>query len=162
METIGIKDVLTLRTSAGNISPSDWEAVTFVCKHMENLSRFYLNDIRSDCLKEIVKLLQRRCIDQLILSGSVGSRDVKVEHVFGALMNECTVNHKHANLTWLKLSDFELSDHIVSIILPFFENGHANHLKVLNLMYNKISSTGISKLLKSLTVNIFGAYISGS
>ena len=150
-KTIGIKDVVTLRTSAGNISPSDWEAVTFACKHMENLSRFYLNDIRSDCLKEIVKLLQRRCIDQLILSGSVGSRDVKVEHVFGALMNECTVNHKHANLTWLKLSDFELSDHIVSNILPFFENGHAtSHLEVLNLSSNEISSTGISKLCKVL------------
>ncbi len=35
---------------------------------MENLSRFNLNDIGSDCLKEILKLLQIRCIDQLTLS----------------------------------------------------------------------------------------------
>ncbi len=74
--------IVTLRTSAGDISPSDWEAVTFVCKHMENLSRFNLNDIGSDCLKEILKLLQIRCIDQLTLS----ARDYfGVEHVLGVL-----------------------------------------------------------------------------
>ena len=149
-KTTGIKDVSALFSGHDNISPSDWEAVTFVCKHMENLSRFLLNSIRSDCLKEILKLLQRRCIDQLTLR-VYGSRTVGGEHIFGALMNECTVvNHTHANLTLLDLSGFELSDDIVSNILPFFENGHASHLKELNLMDNGISSTGISKLCEVL------------
>ncbi len=39
-KTTGIKDVSALYSGHDNISPSDWEAVTFVCKHMENLSRF--------------------------------------------------------------------------------------------------------------------------
>ena len=145
-KTTGIKDVVTLRSRIRNISPSDWEAVTFVYKHMQNLSRFNLNNIGSDCLKEIVKLLQKGCIDQLTLSGLVGRPTVGVEHVFGALMNECTVNHTHANLTLLDLSAFGVSDDILSSILPFFENGYASHLKVLKLIDNEISSTGISKL----------------
>ena len=150
-ETTGIKDVVTLKTGLDNISPSDWEAVTFVCKHVENLSSFILFNVGSDCIKEIVKLLQKRCIDQLTLRGLYGSRSIEVEHVFDALMNECTVvNHTHANLTLLSLTDFELSDHIVSNILPFFENGHASHLKELSLIDNEISSTGISKLCKVL------------
>ena len=148
-ETTGIKDVVTLKTSDDNISPSDWEAVTFVCKHMENLSRFLLNSIRSDCLKEILKLLQRRCIDQLTLQFMHRVRD-KVEHVFGALMNECPFYHTHANLTFLDLSTFVVSDDILSNIWPFFENGHASHLKELNLARNEMSSTGISKLCEVL------------
>ncbi len=150
-KTTGIKDVVTLKlTYNDNISPSDWEAVTFVCKHLENLSSFELDGIHSDCLKEIVKLLQKRCIDQLTLSGVYGSLTVGVEHVFGALMNECTVNHAHANLTSLQLRGFEMSDDILSSILPVFENGHASHLKVLELVGNEISSTGISKLCEVL------------
>ncbi len=151
-KTTGIKDVVTLKTVDDNqISPSDWEAVTFVCKHLENLSSFYLTDIGSDCLKEIVKLLQGRCIDQLTLRGFTASRNVGVEHVFGALKNECTCKHPHANLTWLELAGLGVSDDILSnILLPFFENGHANHLKGLNVTNNEISSTGISKLCEVL------------
>ncbi len=151
-ETTGIKYVVTLKTGYDNISPSDWEAVSFVCKHMENLSRFNLKYIGSDCLKEIVKLLQKRCIDQLDLHLLSRSHvEVHVEHVFGALMNECLVNHTHhANLTLLDLSEFVVSDDILSNILPFFKNGHASHLKVLNLESNEISSTGISKLCEVL------------
>ena len=150
-KTTGIKDVVTLKTSVtDNISPSDWEAVTFVCKHLENLSRFDLTCIDSDCLKEIVKLLQRRCIDQLILGGFTASHYVGVEHVFGALMNECACKHPHANLTWLKLANFGVSNDILSNILPIFENGHANHLEILDLWRIEISSTGISKLCEVL------------
>ena len=148
-KTTGIKDVVALNTGNGYIPPSDWEAVTFVCKHMENLSSFNVDDDLSDCLKEIVKLLQIRCIDELTLSGPYGSRDV--ERVFGALMNECTVNHTHANLTLLELTYFEVSDGILSSILPLFENGHASHLEILSLKAgNMISSTGISKLCEVL------------
>ncbi len=148
-KTTGIKDVVTLKTGVNDdISPSDWAAVTFVCKHMENLSSFNVDDERSDCLKEVVKLLQIRCIDELTLSGRYGS---DLERVFGALMNECTVNHTHANLTLLELTFFEVSDGILSSILPLFENGHASHLEILSLKAgNMISSTGISKLCEVL------------
>ena len=155
-KTTGIKDTVTLYAGPENISPSDWEAVTFVCKHMENLSRFFLTGISSDCLKEIVKLLQRRCIDQLTLVGLSRSRNVGVEHVFGVLMNECTVNHAHTNLTSLTLSHFGVNDDSLSIsILPFFENGHASHLEILDLTGNGISSTGISKLCEVLDSHHF-------
>ena len=151
-KTTGIKDVVTLNTGDDDIFPSDWEAVTFVCKHMENLSSFNLKDILSGCLKEIVKLLQRKCIDQLALSRLFKSPDVEMEHVFGALMNECTMNHTHANLTSLELSEFGVSDDILSNILPLFENGHASHLEILSLSGNGngISSIGISKLCEVL------------
>ena len=149
-KTTGIKYAVTLKTSIDIISPSDWEAVTFVCKHLENLSSFNLIGIGSECLKEIVKLLQRRCIDQLILRGIIASHYVGVEHVFGALMNECTCKHPHTNLTWLELAGFGMSDDILSNIWPFFENGHASHLEILDLSRNGISSTGISKLCEIL------------
>ncbi len=84
------------------------------------------------------------------MSGLLGRPDVGVEHVFGALMNECTVNHTHANLTLLELTTFLVSDDIFSNILPFFKNGHANHLERLSLTCNTISSTGISKLCEVL------------
>ena len=152
-ERTEIKSVLGLCTGSDDISLSDWEAVTFVCKHMENVSRLFLDRITSECLKEILKLLQIRCIDQLSLGVSPRSRDVEVpvEHVFDALMNECSVNHTHhANLTSLGLSTFVVSDDILSNIWPFFENGHASHLEVLDLTSNEISSTGISKLCEVL------------
>ncbi len=160
-KTTGIKGVVTLRTGTDYVSPSDWEAVTFVCKHLDNLSSFKLSGIRSDCLKEIVKLLQRRCIYQLDLTfGLFGGRNVGVEHVFGALMNECPFYHTHANLTLLDLTKFVVSDDSFSNILPFFENGHANHLKGLNLTSNEISSTGISKLCEVLDSEHFVELVS--
>ncbi len=150
-ETTAIKSVVLCHvTQPFDISLSDWEAVTFVCKHMENLSSFDLSSIGSDCLKEIVKLLEKKCIDQLTLTGGLfGGRTVGVDHVFGALMNKCTVDHTHANLRFLALYYLWVGDDS-SNVWPFFENGYASHLEILNLTGNGISSTGISNLCEAL------------
>ncbi len=42
-KTTGIKDTVTLYAGPENISPSDWEAVTFVCKHIENFIKIFPN-----------------------------------------------------------------------------------------------------------------------
>jgi hypothetical protein len=41
-ETIAINDSVELRTNTYNLSPSEWAAVTFVCKHMKELANLTL------------------------------------------------------------------------------------------------------------------------
>ncbi|CAB3978598.1 NACHT, LRR and PYD domains-containing 14-like [Paramuricea clavata] len=156
-KTTAIKDVVKLYTDLDdNISPSDWAAVTFVCKHMDNLASFNLRSMGSDCLQEILKLLQKKCIHQLWLRMLDRSRDVDVEHVFSALMNmECTVSHTHTNLTWLTLNNFCMSDKVLSKIRLFLKNGHGSHLEILNLSANKLGPSGIYKLCEVLNNNHF-------
>ncbi len=149
-ETTGIKDVVALCTGTDNISPSDWEAVTFVCKHMENFSSFNLS-IRSDCLKEILKLLQIRCIDQLTLNLSPRSSGAEVERVFGALMDKCTVNHTHhVNLTSLKLFNFVLSSTGISKLCKALDSEHFVELTSLDLSCSKIEDEQAIVLFNTL------------
>jgi Leucine-rich repeat (LRR) protein len=42
-----------------------------------------------------------------------------------------------------------MSDEVMTKIYPFFKNGHASHLQQLNLIQNKITASGISKVLDS-------------
>ena len=131
-------------------SPSDWEAVNFVSKHINNLSRFVIATGSSDCLQEILKLLQNRCVSQVTLA-FVGTDEVEVEHVFNALTDtQCTRNHKHTNLTSLTLQRFCVSDKVMTKIYQFFKNGHASYLQQLTLNWNNISPSGISKVCEVL------------
>ena len=83
-----------------NLSPSEWAAVTFVCKHMKNLANFtLLGSPDKDCLPEIVVLLRKRCLNEL----KMGAK--KIDEVLGALIKlDCTLDHKHTKLTSLELS----------------------------------------------------------
>ena len=57
-----LKDVESLNGEFFGLSPSDWVAVNFVSKHINNLSRFVMETKSSDCLRGILKLLQNRCV----------------------------------------------------------------------------------------------------
>ncbi|CAB3980977.1 NACHT, LRR and PYD domains-containing 14-like [Paramuricea clavata] len=59
-ETTAMNDSVELltRLRVYNLSPSEWAAVTFVCKHMKKLAHLILLEFASDCLPEIFGLLQ--------------------------------------------------------------------------------------------------------
>jgi Ran GTPase-activating protein (RanGAP) involved in mRNA processing and transport len=146
-----LKDVQELNSEDIYTPPSDWVAVSFVCKHINNLSRFYLPIMSSDSLQEILKLLRKRCISQLSLTASSESNEIEVEHVFNALLDaECARNHKHTNLALLTLKWFYMGDNVMAKTYQFFENGHANHLQKLDLNFNGIGASGISKFCEVL------------
>ena len=132
------------------LSPSDWAAVNFVCKHINNLSRFEIREVRSSCLQGILELLQNRCMAELDLI-SYGACDVVVERLFNTLKDmQCTRNHTHTNLSSLKLFMFSINDRVMAKINHFFTNRQASHLKLLNLRGNNINSRAISKFCKVL------------
>jgi hypothetical protein len=68
-EKIAMNDVVSLiyvppDNALTGFTSSDWAAVTFVCKHMKQLSALDLNLSHSskECHLEVMKLLQQRCI----------------------------------------------------------------------------------------------------
>ena len=132
------------------LSPSDWAAVNFVCKHLNNLSRFRLRELGSNCLQGILELLQNRCMAELVLLSHVNG-DVEVERLFNTLKDmQCTRNHTHANLSSLTLYLFSVNDRVMEKINHFFTNRQASHLKLLNLRGNEINSSAISKFCEVL------------
>ena len=126
-------------------SPSDWAAANFVCKYINNLSRFVLEGVGSDCLQEILKLLQNRCVAELWL-GFIDTGDVEVEYVFNTLTDmQCTRDHTHTNLSLLTLCGFSVNDQVMGKISHFFITRQASHLQRLVLTSNEISPSAISK-----------------
>ena len=147
-ETTGMNNAIALSTHQfHNLTTSEWEAVTFVCKHLENLNKFYLYGVsRLDCFQEVEKLLQRRCINTLELFDT----EVEAGHVFSALIKlNCKLNHNHTNLTLLSLQTrLSLTDVELSDMYSFFSNENASHLKTLHLSL-EMHSRAISKLCKA-------------
>ena len=145
-ERTPLKDVKCLRVpSIVHLAPSDWAAVNFVCKHINNLSRFDVSEVRSNCLQGILELLQNRCMTELKLM-SDGTGDVVVERLFNTLKDmQCTRNHTHTKLSSLTLGMFSMNDQVMAKINHFFTNRQASHLKLLNISVNKINSNAISK-----------------
>ena len=143
-----IKDAVELIAVAShNISSIDWEAVTFVCQHLNTLTRFVLNN--GNCFEEMFNFLKGRCTYELTFSRSGENMDINAERVFMTLMNsKCTLKHEHVNLTVLGLHGF--TDEDLTNVFTHFEHARAGHLAVLNLTDDKISSKGISKLCEFL------------
>ena len=133
---------------------SDWAAVTFVCKHMKQLSALDLNLSHSskECHLEVMKLLQQRCIKELTLTvKGFGSSYLAVKHVFVTFMNSrCILNHEHSKLTELRLQYSHITDECLSIICEFFKSGHARCLRALDLESDEINTRGVSTLCEVL------------
>ena len=153
-ERTAIKDVECLVTDyRDHLTPSDFVAVNIVCKHIHNLSRFQMRDVGSNCLWEILKLLQNRCIAYLNLAVITVTEadDAGIEDVFDALRDsKCTRNHRHTNLEVLALQWFFISDEFMTKIYPFFKNGYASHLRSLELSLMEINPIKISKFCEVL------------
>ena len=147
-ETTDMKNVRRVwNTDSYKLSPSDWAAVTFVCKHLENLVELELDEP----LQEIEKLLQGRCLNALILR----ARNTKLEagRVFSALTKlNCKLNHSHTKLTSLSLFDTGRAMNHLSDIYSFFSGDNASHLKKLMLDF-EMRSSDISELCKAFNNN---------
>ena len=154
-ETTAINDMVQLHTASGfyDLSPSEWVAVTFVCKHMKKLENLILSQITADCLPEILGLLRKVCLNKLEISRItyIPFEDL-INEVFNALMKlNCTLDHKHSKLTSLAVRNYPmLSETGLPIVCKFFENGHASQLEQLTLTSNWIISNQISKLCEVL------------
>jgi Leucine-rich repeat (LRR) protein len=149
-EATAINDSVELLTHPRfyNLSPSEWAAVTFVCKHMKKLANFKLIELAADCLPEILGLLRKRCLSQLEMYERYDHVVAdEIEQVFSALMElNCTLNHEHAKLTSLTLGRFRMTETGLPIVRKFFENGHASQIEQLTLSSSGIHSHQISKL----------------
>ena len=148
-ETTALKDVIKFDGYECYFPSSDWAAMTFVSKQMKKLAVLELRcgDIEG-CLQNVRELLQKRCIKRLTLYADY---DSEIEHVFSALIkSNCTLDHKHNQLTSLKLESFSMTDTGLSNIRAFFQNGHARHLERLDLVFNEIGPFEISTLCEVL------------
>ena len=143
-ETTALNDVVTLDDANYRASASEMAAVSFVCKHMKNLTSLNLRPTNAGSFQVVLELLQKRCIKQLELFR------LSLTCVFSALIQlNCTLNHEHTKLTSLKLRGFSITDKELPNMRMFFENGHASHLQILHLS-SHASLFGISKLCEDL------------
>ena len=130
-------------------SPSDWAAILFVCKHLNQLKHFSVSAHvfeNLDCVLEITKLLQHRCIETLeFIACRISHVQEVLKYLLRPLTTECRMNHEHSKLSYLNLSRNKITDDDVSILTEFLENAHGVCLKNLDLSGNEITSVGISK-----------------
>ena len=148
-ETTALNDVVMLDSANYRASPSEMAAVSFFCKHMKNLASLQWKLVNAGSLQIILELLQKRCIKQLELCGFFEL--VNSEHVFSAFIKlNCKLNHKHTKLTSLTLGYFSITDEGLPNMCMFFKNGHASHLEMLDLSYQKRGLFDISKLCEAL------------
>ena len=151
-EAPGIKDLVKLEIGT-NLSPTELAAVTFVCKHMEELANLKLSALTADCLPQILGLLRKICLNKLEMALELYGRVAdELDQVFSALTElNCTFDHEHTELTTLTLYNFELTEAGLPIMCNFFENGHARQLEELALQdIDGLQSHGISKLCEVL------------
>ena len=143
-----IKDAVKLIAVENySMSSIDWDAVTFVCQHLNSLTRFVLDS--GNCFKEMLNFLKGRCTYELTLRRFDENMDINAERVFMTLMNsKCTLKHEHVNLTVLGLHGF--TDEVITNVFQLFGHARASHLAVLNVAHDKISSKRIAKLCEFL------------
>ncbi|CAB4043138.1 Hypothetical predicted protein [Paramuricea clavata] len=151
-ETTTLNDVVKLHNGLYHVSPSDWAAVSYICKHMKNLANLVLSTTVDEYyLLEVLQLLRKRCLNQLQLSGGRFDTVIDVERVFSALMElNCTLDHKHTKLTSLTLHDFGMTETGLLMMCRFFRNGYASQLTCLDLNCIGIRTHEISELREVL------------
>jgi hypothetical protein len=111
---------------------------------LKNFASLELEPTNAGSCQVVLELLQKRCIKQLRVC------ELTSERVFRALIKlNCTLNHEHTKLTSLKLRPFSITDEELPDMCMFFENGHASHLKILDVSFGK-SLFWISKLCEAL------------
>ncbi|CAB3999040.1 NACHT, LRR and PYD domains-containing 14-like [Paramuricea clavata] len=154
-EATAINDLVELVASTlfYNLSPSEWAAVIFVCKHMKNLANLELSNVSADCLPG---LLRKRCLNKLVMHVKTRGPYAKpeayeIDQIFSTLVElNCISDHKHTKLTSLTLVGFRMTETGLPIMCNFFENGYASQLEQLTLKRNRIDSHKISKLCEAL------------
>ena len=154
--TSPLKRVTKIEKYTSGLSPSDWAAIVFVCKHLNFLTDLTLGNIMNiGCLLEIAKLFHHRCIESLEVFHLLSIPSVQVaaelEHLFSAVTtSQCRIIHEHCKLARLKFSYCSITDACVSNLAEFFKSGREICLKELHLNGSPITSRGISELCKVL------------
>ncbi|XP_028413219.1 NACHT, LRR and PYD domains-containing protein 3-like [Dendronephthya gigantea] len=145
------------------LSSSEWAAVIFVCKCIKELKviEIVAPDWSEECYREFCVLLQQRCIKELVLvrpSMLMGDRIFSYfislfpgGLLFKALKNlKCTLDHEHSKLTKLNVRGLFTWDENLSMIVEFFEHGHASCLKTLGLGKCRLTLLEIGVICKVL------------
>ena len=143
--TSALKGVTCIEAS--RLSPTEYAAMVFVCKHLNFLASLTLRQPDFDCLLEVTKLLRERCIEKLSLELPIFDHvELGLEPVLSALTDsECCINHEHSKLTQFTLNYFNITDAGVSSLIEFLlKNAHRICLQELELKHNNITSCGIS------------------
>jgi Ran GTPase-activating protein (RanGAP) involved in mRNA processing and transport len=151
-EKTDLKLLARLHSSNTFLSASDWEAVTFVCKHLKNLVDLEFTDTSRNAnpFMSVGKLLEQKCLERLVLATGKNTSTELAKEVLDAMMkSNCPFTHEHAKLRHLCLT-ICMTDECVSYLCAFIKNGHASHLQVLKLSNNGITSNGISQLCEVL------------
>ena len=138
-ETTILNDVVELFSIVFvELLPSEWAAVTAVCKHMRKLALLDLHCHNKDSLPGVQQLLQKRCIKKLKLDNSARSQ-TGMDHVFSALTKvNCTLKDRDTctKLTLLRLTGYSTTEEDSSNLRTFFLNGHGSHLEKLDITVN--------------------------
>ncbi|XP_028413144.1 NACHT, LRR and PYD domains-containing protein 3-like [Dendronephthya gigantea] len=145
------------------LSSSEWAAVIFVCKCIKELKviEIVAPDWSEECYREFCVLLQQRCIKELVLvrpSMLMGDRIFSYfislfpgGLLFKALKNlKCTLDHEHSKLTKLNVRGLFTEGENLSMIVEFFEHGHASCLKTFGLGKCRLTLKEISEICKLL------------
>ncbi len=151
-----LKDVTMIWSFRNTLSPSDWAAVAFVCKHLSNLTHFLVLTQTLHSSVEATRLLKERCIECVTFNHS-GLGDLGLEHLLSALMkSECHVNHQHSELTELTVGVNGITDSGVLHLTEFLKSSHGSCIKQLDLAGNKVTPCGIAKLCEVLDSEVCG------
>ncbi|XP_028399245.1 uncharacterized protein LOC114522702 [Dendronephthya gigantea] len=128
---------------ADSFSSSDWEAVTFVCRFMKNLTILDLDPMGEDGLQEVIKLLQKRCLKELTLLQQQSKRGgCLTEQVCESLTKlDCKLAHSCAHLVSLKLKCRLKDDTSLSNTCAFFKRDRASYLKKLHFGITRTSDS---------------------
>ena len=140
-ETTEISGEVNL-TIDNSLSPDECAAITFSVQMMKNVVNVFCFNLTKALFEEVLKFLQRRCVNSLRLGWSKHFGD-EPERMWGTLSQAttvCTIEHKHSKLT-LELTNVDLSSFFKGL-----ETGNLNQLKSLSLHRCTISSHQIKIL----------------
>ena len=162
------------------LSPDECAAITFSAQMMKNVVNVFCLDLTKTLCEEVLKFLQRRCVNSLNLHYYFG---IEPERIWDTLATTvCTIEHKHSKLTTLELTDVGflssffkdlepgnlnqlkslsldrcwISSHQIKTLCDVFNNGHCTELRELTLSNGRIADEDASVFYETLTDGLRG------
>ena len=157
--TSTLKDVTTMVYIPDEecLPSSDWEAIAFVCKHLNNLTELELHSIgHLECVKSILKIVEGKFIQSLsFFSCNCGDSVLQ-------LLSSALFEHQHFKITELILLENAITDAGVLHLSDFLRNGQGSCLQRLDLRDNEITQCGMMRLSKGICDQLRELNISGN
>ena len=174
-ETTEISGEVTLYID-DSLSPDECAAITFSVQMMKNVVNVLFANSRKTLFEELLKFLQRRCVNSLNLHDHFDDEPERIWDTQSQATTVCRINHEHSELTTLVLhnADFsaslfkyletgnlnqlkrltlsgcDISLHQIKILCDVFNNGHCKELRELTLSSSPIADEGASVLSETL------------